>query len=92
MTKNGTTFKESFSALYNLTMMQLKEKMDFSFKSNWKKSLFSLSFFLIGFAVITAICYVLIYAAKLEKVFDFNGAFPTNVLVLIFTVMFGLSV
>ena len=92
MTKNGTTFKQSFSALYNLTMMQLKEKMDFSFKSNWKKSLFSLSFFLIGFAVITAICYVLIYAAKLEKVFDFNGAFPTNVLVLIFTVMFGLSV
>ena len=92
MTNKGTTFKDSFSALYNLTMMQLKERMNFSFKSNWKKSLFSLSFFLIGFAAITAICFVLIYAAKKLCVFDLNGAFPTNVLVLIFTVMFGLSV
>ncbi len=90
--KKESMFKTSISALYNLTMMQLKEKMDFSFKANWKKSLFSLSFFLIGFAAITAICFVLIEAAKRLHVFDFNGAFPQNVLLLVFTVMFGLSI
>ena len=92
MMKGGTSFKDNLSALYNLTMMQLKERMNFSFKSNWKKSLFSLSFFLIGFAVVTGICFALIYAAKMFRIFDFNGSFPTNVLVLFFTVMFGLSV
>ena len=92
MTTQSHTFRDSISALYNLTMMQLKEKMDFSFKTNLKKSLFSLSFFLIGFVLITAICYVLIYVSKLLAVFDLNHAFPTNVLVLFFTAMFVLSV
>lgn len=86
------SFSETVSALYNLTMMQLKEKMNFSFKQNLKKSLFSLSFFIIGFAAITVLCYFLIFFAKKMSIFDLSGAFPTNVLVCIFTIMFGLSV
>ena len=84
--------KKTMYALYNLTMMQLKEKMNFSFKQNLKKSLFSLSFFVIGFVLITVICYFLIAFAKKMGVFDLNGGFPTNVLVCVFTVMFGLSI
>ena len=72
--------------------MQLKEKMNFSFKAHPKKSLLSLSFFLIGFALITVACNYIIAFAKRMRVFDFNGGFPTNVLVLIFTLMFGLSI
>lgn len=86
-----TSVKKSFSSLINLTMMQLKEKMNFSFKQNIKKSLISLSFFLIGFALVTVACNYIIAFAKRMRVFDFNGAFPTNVLVVIFTLMFGLS-
>ena len=88
----SSSFKKTMSSLYNLTMMQLKEKMNFSFKQNLKKSLFSLSFFIIGFAAITVLCYFLIFFAKKMSVFDLNGAFPTNVLVCVFTVMFGLSI
>lgn len=94
--ENKKSIKASFlttvSALFNLTMMQLKEKMNFSFKQNLKKSLFSLSFFVIGFAAITVLCYFLIFFAKKMGIFDLNGSFPTNVLVCIFTIMFGLSV
>ena len=94
--ENKKSIKASFlatvSALFNLTMMQLKEKMNFSFKQNLKKSLFSLSFFIIGFAAITVLCYFLIFFAKKMGIFDLNGAFPTNVLVCVFTIMFGLSV
>ena len=87
-----TSFLTTVSALFNLTMMQLKEKMNFSFKQNLKKSLFSLSFFVIGFAAITVLCYFLIFFAKKMGIFDLNGSFPTNVLVCVFTIMFGLSV
>ena len=85
------SIQKSASSLFNLTMMQIKEMGDFSFKQNIKKSLLSLSFFLIGFAAVTAICFVLIYFAKFMKVFDFNGTFPTSVLVFIFSIMFFLS-
>lgn len=85
------SIKKSLSSLYNLTMMQLKEKMNFSFKQNIKKSLISLSFFIIGFALITVACnYIIAFTIRM-RVFDFNGYFPTNVLVFIFTLMFGLS-
>ena len=86
-----TSIKKSFSSLTNLTMMQLKEKMNFSFKAHPKKSLLSLSFFLIGFALVIVACYFIINIAKRMKVFDFNGTFPTAVLVVIFTLMFFLS-
>ena len=86
-----TSIKKSFSSLTNLTMMQLKEKLNFSFKAHPKKSLLSLSFFLIGFALVTVACYFIIYFTKIMQIFDFNGTFPTSILVVIFTLMFFLS-
>ena len=85
------SIKKSFSSLTNLTMMQLKEKMNFSFKAHPKKSLLSLSFFLIGFAAVIVACYFIINIAMRMKIFDFNGTFPTAVLVVVFTLMFFLS-
>ncbi len=90
MTKKGNV--KSIVSLFNLTMMQLKEKLNISFKQNIKKSLLSLSFFIIGFAAVTVICYFLIYFSKKMMIFDFTGAFPTNVLVFIFTIMMALSI
>ena len=86
-----TSVKKSFSSLMNLTMMQLKEKMNFSFKQNIKKSLLSLSFFLIGFALVTVACNYIIAFTMRMRVFDFQGGFPTSLLVVIFTLMFVLS-
>lgn len=86
-----SSIKKSFSSLMNLTIMQLKEKMNFSFKAHPKKSLLSLSFFLIGFALVVVACYFIINIAMRLKIFDLNGNFPTSVLVVVFTLMFILS-
>lgn len=90
--KDNAPLLRSLSVLKTLTVMQLKEKMDVSYLRSFKKTLFRVIFFIIEFVAITAICWLLFWAAKLLKVFDFNGGIPTNVLTAVFTVMFLLSV
>ena len=79
-------------ALWTLTIMQLKEKMDVAYLRSFKKTLFHVIFAILEFAAITAVCYLLFWAAKLFNVFDLAGLIPTNVLVVVFTVMLTLSI
>ena len=60
------SLKKSLSTLKTLTMMQLKEKMDFSYLRSFKATLFHYIFFIIEFAAITAICYLLFYFLPLS--------------------------
>ena len=72
--------------------MQLKEKMDVSYLSSMKKTLFRVIFFVLQFVAISAICYLLFWAVKLIKVFDsFTGSVPVPVLTTVMVVMLGLS-
>lgn len=91
--KTLTPRQSSFAALWTLTKMQLKEKLDFSYTRSFKKTLFHTIFFAIEFVAVTAICFLLFYAANLLKVFDVNtGRIPSDVLMTVFTVMMALSV
>lgn len=89
--KTERSFKRSLSSLWTLTIMQLKEKMDVAYLRSFRQTLFRVIFFVLEFAAITAICFLLFWAAQMLKVFDMSGAIPSNVLVLVFTVMLGLS-
>lgn len=86
------SFSRSLAVLKTLTIMQLKEKMDVSYLSSMKKTLFRVIFFILQFAAISAICYLLFWAVKLIKVFDsFTGSVPVPVLTTVMVVMLGLS-
>lgn len=83
--------KGQLSALWTLTVMQLKEKMNVDYLCSFKKTLFHVIYFVLEFAAITAICFLLFYAAKLLNVFDAFGRIPISVLTVVFTVMLALS-
>ena len=91
--KTSTPRRSSFAVLWTLTKMQLKEKLDFSYTRSFKKTLFHTVFFAIELIAVTAVCFLLFYAANLLKVFDVNtGKIPSAILVTVFTVMMALSV
>lgn len=77
---------------FTLVMMQLKEKMDMSYLSSKKKTLFKTVWLLVEIAAISAICYVLLYAVRLLGVFSLVGDIPDTVMNVVFTVMMALSV
>ncbi len=90
--KDSMSVKRSFSVLWTLTVMQLKEKMDVAYLRSFKKTLFHVIFFVLEFVAVATICYLLFWAAKLLNIFDLNGRIPTNVLTAVVTFMLALSV
>ena len=84
--------KRALSILKTLTVMQLKEKLDLSYVGNFRKSLFKSIYFLIEFAVVTAICYLVFYFCKLLGVFSLVSDIPVSVVAIIFLFMLMLSV
>lgn len=91
--KDVMTLKSALSALGTLTAMQLKEKMDVSFLRSFKATLFRVIFFILEFAAVTAICYLLFWACGLLRVFDVvGGKIPADVLTTVLAAMLALSV
>lgn len=91
--KDVKSVRRALANLGTLTAMQLKEKMNLSFLRSFKKTLFQIIFFIIEFAVITAICFLLFYFAKFLKIFDvISGKIPVNILTTVLVVMLGLSI
>ena len=81
--------KEKLKAL---VMMQLKDKIDLSFMATTKKKIAKLVFSVLGLVAITAVIYLLFYLAKLLNIFSLINIVPTSVMVVIFIVMFTLSI
>ena len=80
-------------ALRTLTVMQLKEKMDFSFTRSFQKALFKVLYFVIEFSIVTVICKYLLYFATVITLFDSNNKiFPAAMIGIIFTFMLVLSI
>lgn len=91
--KDVKSVRRALANLGTLTAMQLKEKMNLSFLRSFKKTLFQIIFFIIEFAVITAICFLLFYFAKMLMIFDvISGKIPSSVLTTVLAVMMGLSI
>lgn len=85
-------FKRSFSVLKTLTVMQLKEKLDMSYLGNFRKTLFKTIWTVIEFAAITAVCFLVFHFIKILGIFSLVSDVPSSVMVVIFTVMFMLSI
>jgi hypothetical protein len=90
--KDVMTLKSGLSALKTLTAMQLKEKMDLGYLRSFKQTLFKAIFFILEFAGVTAICYLLFWACQLLRVFDVaNGRIPAELLTTVLAAMLLLS-
>lgn len=75
-----------------LVMMQLKDKLDFSFAQSKGKLISKIIFTILGFVVVVVGCYFLYYAGTLLSLFSVLPMFPVSVVVVLFTIMFFLSV
>ena len=74
-----------------LVMMQLKDKIDFSFLKSRKKTITKIVFTILGFVAVTAVCYLMFYISSLLNLFSLLPTVPLTVMVVIFTLMFILS-
>lgn len=74
-----------------LVMMQLKDKLDFSFLKSKKQTITKVILSIIAFVAVTAGIYLLLYFGKLLKIFHLADIIPTSVIVVVFTVMELLS-
>lgn len=74
-----------------LVLMQLKDKLDFSFTKSKGKFIAKIIFTILGFGVIVAGCYLLYWASTLLGLFSPLPMLPVNVIVVLFTLMFILS-
>lgn len=72
--------------------MQLKDKVDFSYLKSKKSTIFKVVLSLLKFIIITAIIWVGFFLISYLKIFDINPGIPQNLMVIIFTVMYGLSI
>jgi hypothetical protein len=66
--------------------------MDLGFLRSFKATLFRIVFFILEFAAVTAICYLLFWACGILRVFDVaNGAIPAEILATVLAAMLLLS-
>lgn len=77
--------------LFPLVAMQLKDKLDFNFKANWRKTLFKVIFDIIKFMVITGLIYAGLYVLSILRLVDLTAGIPDKFLLIIFTIMMMLS-
>ena len=74
-----------------LFLMQVKEKIDFSFLKSKKQITFKVIFSILGFAVITALSYVVLYLCQMLNLFSAINHIPISVMSVIFFIMFVLN-
>ena len=88
----GRFFARRYAGLKTLVMMQLKDKLNFSFRADKKGTLTKLILYFVLFAVVTAIIAVVFYISDLLVVFGSSKAVPIPVFNLFFIVMLLLSI
>lgn len=74
-----------------LVLMQLKDKLDFSFTKSKGKFISKVIFTVLGFVAVVVACFMLYYASTLFSLFSYLPIFPISAIVVLFTVVFILS-
>ena len=75
-----------------LVKMQLKEKLNFKGKNlKSKAAVFHAILTVVKFAIVTALCYGLLYVCSFIKLFSIYGLIPTSVIAIVFFVMITLQ-
>lgn len=78
--------------LKTLCLMQLKEKIDFSFLKSRKQTIFKVVLTLLKFALITAIIYLGLYIVGYLRLVSLLPGIPNNFFAVIFTCIIILSI
>ena len=89
--KISAKIKYRFRYLHPLVMMQLKDKIDFSFLKDRKKTLFKIIWSLVEFAVATAAIYLVFSLIVQFGLFSFLQTFNFRVFLVIMTILLILS-
>ena len=74
-------------ALKPLVMMQLKDKLDFSFLKSTKQTIVKVILSILAFAIVAAAFFLLFFMGDMMNIFSLSISVPTPVVVIIFTVM-----
>lgn len=80
------------SKFQTLFLMQLKEKIDLTFLKSPKQILFKVVFSIIGFVVITAVAYFLLWMCQFLGLFSALNHIPLSFMAFVLFVMFILNV
>lgn len=79
--------------LKTLVIMQLKEKLDLKVqKFRSKKTLFSIIYSILKFAVVIALCWLVLFLCQWLKLFSLTILLPTSLLAIVFSVMLAISI
>ena len=78
--------------LKTLVLMQLKDKIDFSFLKSTKRTIFKVVTTLLKFAVITAIIYFAFYILSYLRLVSLLPGVPLNLFTALLTIMVSLSI
>ena len=87
----GNYFKHRYAGLKTLVMMQLKDKLNFSFKADKKGTLTKLILYVVMFAAVTAVIAVVFYLANLLLIFGTDKTVPLPIFNLFFINAFCFS-
>ncbi|MBO5103055.1 MAG: hypothetical protein J6C13_03080 [Clostridia bacterium] len=87
----GNKISNSFKYLRPLVMMQLKDKIDFSFLKNKKKTYFKLIWSILGFVALTAIIYLLFTLIVKFGIFSFLQVLNFRAFLILMTVLIAFS-
>ncbi|MBR7090844.1 MAG: hypothetical protein IKC79_00140 [Clostridia bacterium] len=79
-------------SLVTLTLMQMKDKIDFSCFKSFKSALFRIVFAILKFAIITGIIYLALYFVSFLRLTAWEAGIPTSVITIIFSILVGLSI
>ncbi len=72
-------------------MMQLKEKLDLSFLKSKKQTMFKVVFSILGFALITAVAFLILWLCQFLNLLSALNHIPLSFMAVVFCIMFVLS-
>jgi len=76
-----------FSRIKTLLLMQLNDKLDFSFMETKRGIILKTALSVIKFILVTGLFFALFYICKFLKIFSFFGELPDTVLCVIFSII-----
>lgn len=79
-------------SLLTLTLMQMKDKVDFSCFKSFKSALFKTVFAVLKFAIITGLIYLALYFVSFLRLTSLETGIPTPVITIIFSILVLLSI
>lgn len=80
------------NGLKTLVLMQLKDKIDFSFLKSTKQTIFKIVLSIIKFAVITGLIFLGFYVLSYLRLTSLLPGIPLNFFVIIFSIMLAVSI